>query len=211
MWCRVLRVFSVLPAWPGCTRAKGRGPRYSACPLCFVSKRYIPGRSLAPPKLEHRFRPPSCHSTSITQPDRPKTQLAQHLFRQHRPRALLSSLLAHPSSCIPVSFTLSPTNHCRQRHEAPGLNEVDTSPAVQASRTGPSLFSHRHRHRRSSEPCFLPRMLPNPAPIRKLPLSFACAFVGKKLESTATTPSCSPPSRASTEMDDPHTTPDTIP
>lgn len=48
MWCCVLRVFSVLPAWPGCTRAKGRGPRYSACPLCFVSKRYIPGRSRLP-------------------------------------------------------------------------------------------------------------------------------------------------------------------
>lgn len=125
------------------------------------------------------------------------------------PSFLRSSL--NPSSCIPVSFTLSPTNHCRQRHEAPGLNEVDTSPAVQASRTGLSLFSHRHRPRRSSEQCFLPSMLPNPAPIRKLPLSCACAFVGKKLESTATTPSCSPPLRASTEMHDPHTTPDTIP
>lgn len=146
--------------------------------------------------------------TSITQPDRPKTKSNWHLFRQHRPRALLSSLLAQSvfldSRIIYlVADKPLPTKGMKL--------QGSMKSTVQASRTGPSLFSHRHRHRPSSELGFLPRMLPNPAPTRKLPLSCACAFVGEKLESTAATPSCSPLSRASTAMDDLHTTPGTIP
>lgn len=98
MWCCVLRVYSVLPAWPGCTRAKGRGQRYSACPLCFVSKRYIPGRSLAPPKLEHRFRPPSCHSTPSPNLTTPKHNWHSTFFVNidPAPSFLRSSLIRLP-------------------------------------------------------------------------------------------------------------------